>query len=76
MSNEEVLLPSLEILEAIAEFWQLRHVDSNNLERHPALLRLVEACSHSGADSKKFGFNYALQSALSSLGAPPQLTRT
>jgi hypothetical protein len=43
------------------------------LERHPACLRLVEACSHSGADSKEIGFNFALHSALSSLGAPPKL---
>tara|TARA_R110002049_G_C9165958_1_gene561440 strand:- start:573 stop:1919 length:1347 start_codon:yes stop_codon:yes gene_type:complete len=73
MSAEEVFIPSLEILEAITELWQLRQVVSNNLERHPAFLRLVEACSDSGAESNKFGFNYALQSALSSLGAPPQL---
>ncbi len=73
MSNEEAFIPSSEISEAMAELWQLRQGDSNNLERHPAFLRLVEACGDSGADSKKFGFNYALQSALSSLGAPPQL---
>jgi len=75
MSNEEAFSPNLEILEALAELWQLRPADSNNLERHPAFFRLIEACSHNDADSKKFGSNYALQSALRSLGVPHQLNK-
>lgn len=73
MKKEKSLSPEQEILNAIAELWQLRVPGPEKIERHPAFLRLLDACSQGGSDSKKFGFNFALQSALRSLGMPCQL---
>ncbi|WP_210134465.1 hypothetical protein [Pseudotabrizicola sediminis] len=71
--NEISLSPSLEILAAMTDLWRLRALGPNDINQHPAFLRLLEECSHGRSDSTTFGFKFALSSALRSLGLPYSL---
>lgn len=59
-----------EFLDAMAELWQIRSPGPDDISRHPAFLRLLNACGQDRPDGKTFGLRFALSSALRSLGLP------
>ncbi|WP_320188720.1 hypothetical protein RMS29_025375 (plasmid) [Agrobacterium rosae] len=71
--SEALLGPSAEMLDAIAALWQLRPPGPDNILKHPAFVRLRDACRDGYPGAGNTGPTFALSTALRSLGLPCHL---
>jgi len=62
--------PSDEMISALADLWHLRPPGPENILKEPAFLRLREACRDGYPNMGCSGPNFALSTALRSLGLP------
>ncbi|CUX06673.1 hypothetical protein G6L26_027765 (plasmid) [Agrobacterium radiobacter] len=68
--SEEMIGPSAEMLDAMGELWRLRPPAPDNILKHPAFVRLRDVCRNDYSGGGKAGPNFALSTALRSLGLP------
>ncbi|MBW9076416.1 hypothetical protein JNB84_00505 [Rhizobium pusense] len=69
----EVIGPSAAMLDAIADLWRLCPPGPDNILKHPAFVRLREACRDGYPGAGKTGPDFALSTALRALGLPCHL---
>jgi len=67
--------PGAVMMEAVAELWKLRPPGPDNILKQPAFARLREACRDGYPNIGKSGPDFALSTALRSLGLPCSLQR-